>query len=409
MITSAFSSSNAGPRALRGCVLLLFAFMLLAVFLPGCKKKEEAAQAQATNAPPPPPPPKKEEPPTEFKAKWPIGKRMVQRTQTDADLSITRPGTPDPVKIETHQTQEHALSVLREREGGGLELELEFLSQKMDNRIPGMAPALVDTRNDAKSDRTNAMQLSLRKTVGAKIKYQTAPDGKVAKMDGAPLLRSKLASGAAPQNLALFNQMFGDDVLKSLIDIHVGLPDHPVKPGDTWELKRDQPGAGGVPMVINVTTTFTGWEERGKQKCAVFELAGSVTNKPGPGPMGATISIESGKITGKSVFHPELGIYLESTADMEISMKTTYAALQGQSVGSAIKQKVGTQLRELTELAGGPNLITPPAEKAPAPKPVEAPKTADASKPAEAAPMTPPAPKPAAPAKAVGAAPNKPK
>ena len=359
-------SACSSATARRGLVVLLSMGLLLAVALPGCKKKEETdanTAPQPTNAPPPAPA-KKEEPPVEFKAKWPVGKRLLLRTQ--ADLLVTQPGATEPTKLDTHHTNERALSVLAEREGGGVDLELEFLVQKMDNKVGGKQTLLFDTQGDPKGDRTNTAQVSFRKIIGVKIKSQTAVDGKVTKLEGGPLFRSKLTAGASSLNVPLYNQMFSDDSLKSLIELHGGLPDKPVKPGDTWETKRDLPGTGGAFFTASVTNLFKGWAEHDKRNCALFEHTGAVTNKPGPGPLGIVVTVETGTLTGKSWFDPELGIYVDTTLDTEISLKTTSPALPGQAVPTVVKHKIGTKLIELSNLTGRE---AAPAE---APKPTPA-------------------------------------
>jgi hypothetical protein len=64
--------------------------------------------------------------PVELKLKWPVGRRMVQSLDVRQTSEIAAPGMPNPMKQDMNMGQSYAISVLKERDGGGHEVEMEF-------------------------------------------------------------------------------------------------------------------------------------------------------------------------------------------------------------------------------------------------------------------------------------------
>lgn len=73
----------------------------------------------------------------DLRLKWPVGKRYLQRMDVAQESETTIPGVPVPTKQESAQSQDYSLTVLKDREGGGQELELEFIAQKIDSKAGG--------------------------------------------------------------------------------------------------------------------------------------------------------------------------------------------------------------------------------------------------------------------------------
>jgi hypothetical protein len=310
---------------------LVLLFLLCAGLLPlaACKKKEEAAAtpAAATEQAPAAPEPPKEEPPAELKPKWPVGQRLVQRVETTTDTEGQNPVNQQPLKLLVAQAQELAFTATKERDGGaGHEVEVELLAIATTNRMGTNAATVFSSRSDPKQDaKNNFLAAPLRKLVGAKVKYLTAADGKVEKVEGTPQLRSKVTAGANPYAIATLNNMLSDEAIKGWNSLHTGLPEKAVKPGDTWSFARAQQyGPGSIS--VDATNTFKGWEQRDGRRVALIESAGAITTKPAAGNSLVTITVEDGgKTEGKAWFDPALGMVVESTTTSEFSIKMAMA------------------------------------------------------------------------------------
>ncbi len=348
--------------------------------LTACKKQEEAPAAAPAPAAPPvaaapaAAAPPKEEPPVEFKAKWTVGQRLVQRIETITDTDGQNPLTQQPLKLSNTQVQEIAFTTLKDRDGGaGQEVEVETLALASTNRF-GTNATVFNSRSDPKQDaRSNFLAVPLRKLIGGKVKYLTTADGKVEKVEGSVQLRSKVAAGANMYALATLNQMLSDEAIKGWNTFHTGLPDKPVKPGDSWAVSRSQSfGPGSISM--DGTNTFKGWEQHSGRKMAVVESSGTITTKPGTAAAGVSVTVEEGaKSSGKAWFDPELGVIAESSFTSEFSIKMTSA--KGQATTSKVKL---TALAKLADIPAASTAAAPPATDMPAADPAK--KTTPATK-----------------------------
>ncbi|MFM8471102.1 MAG: DUF6263 family protein [Limisphaerales bacterium] len=335
--------------------------------LSACKKKEEAAAAPAApTAPTPPPEPEKpkEEPPVEFKAKWPVGQRLVQRVDSTTDSEGQNPVNQQPLKLLIAQSQELAFTATKEREGGaGHEVDVELLAIATTNRMGTNAATVFSSRSDPKQDpKNNFLAAPLRKLVGAKVKYLTSADGKVEKVEGTPQLRSKVTAGANPYAIATLNNMLSDEAIKNWNSLHTGLPEKAVKLGDTWSFARAQQyGPGSIN--VDATNTFKAWEQRDGRKVALIEIAGVITTKPAAGNSLVTITVEDGATTkGKAWFDPALGMVVESATTSEFTVKMALA--NGQATSSKAKIVATTKLTDAPNPAAADKPTTEPAPKA---------------------------------------------
>lgn len=348
---------------------------LCAALLPlaACKKKEEAAAAASGAAPADGAPTEaapKEEPATEFKAKWPVGERLVQRLETTADIESQSPSAQTPTKLVTVQVLELAFTALKERDGGGHEVAVETLAITTTNKF-GTNTTAFTTRGDPKQDPKNYQPAGpLRKLVGGKVKYLTTADGKVEKLEGGPQFRSKGAVGASPIAFATLATLFSDEAIKGWNALHTGLPETPVKPGDNWPFTRSH-SYGPAILSVDATNTFKAWEQRDGRRVALFEQDGVIAAKPpaaGSSPITATLD-EGAKFTGKAWFDPALGIIVESIATAEFGIKM--AAATGQSTASKVKVVVNARLTDAPKPAAAE---AKPAEAQPnQPKPAAKP------------------------------------
>ena len=283
----------------------------------------------------------------DLRLKWPVGKRYLQRMEVAQESETTIPGVPLPTKQELAQSQDYSLTVLKEREGGGQELELEFVAQKIDSKVAGRTSVTFDSKSDAKGDRTNAVAGALRKLVGVKIHYLTDTNGRIDKVVGAQELQGKLLATVNQQARALLTPFLAEDNLKRVVTLDIDLPTKPVKVGESWPVQRDSLMGQLGTLQISTTNTFKGWEEHAKRRCAVIEFTGSVAGKPGapaaPAASLVSMTVESGRISGKSWFDPVSGMIVDSYSDQELTMKITTA---GRTMDSKSRNKIAVKIIE---------------------------------------------------------------
>jgi len=341
-----------------GRVLVLGAVSVALVApLSGCKKKEEAA-AGASGDQPAAEAPAAAEPTFEFKTKWPVGNRYTYRVDSTVEMEGTLPNRPDPVKFSTvGQTAEFALSVLTNREGGVTELELEYLSEKMDVRSL-QASISFDSKSPSKKDLGNPMVIALKKLPGLKVKYLTDATGKIDKVEDHAELAKKTLQGVATSARPMLTSLISEDNLKRQATLIEAMPEKAVKAGDSWPYTDAAPISGLGQASITAQYTFKEFQQRAERKCALFEFSGTFEIKQGPARTAMTL--EDGKVSGQTWFDAELGGVVESST--ELSGKITQTGQGGQSITMQMTQKVATRLAELN---GTPLKVSAPAAAKP--------------------------------------------
>lgn len=347
---------------------------LCATLLPmaACKKSEEAAPATAPAAaeaatPAEPAAPPKEEAAVQLTPKWPAGKRLLVRTETQTELEMGAPGTAVAAKTESHLVQDIAFTALKDRAGGGSEVEVHITSVTMENRGGGKVLSSFDPKSDPKQDPRNPLATTLRKLIGTKLKYHTTADGKVEKVDGVPQLLARLSTGATPQALFLVRGLVNEDAIKSWNTLHLGLPAQPVQPGHAWEVTRDIP-FGPTKFTLTGTNTFKAWTQRNNKKMAQLVFAGVATAKEGTT---SVVTVGDGStVTGTAWYDPDLGVIEESETLSQFTVNV--AQTTGTTTASKYKAKVTSKLVEIGDSGSG----TPAVTEANAPGAPAAPKTA---------------------------------
>ena len=109
------------------------------------------------------------------------------------------------------------------------------------------------------------------------------PYGRIEKVVGARELRSKLAAKASPHAKMILNGLLDEENLKRVVTLAGGLPDKPVKVGETWLVQRDMPMGPMVPLWMDAKYTFKGWEEHDERRCALIECQARCDKSPGKG------------------------------------------------------------------------------------------------------------------------------
>lgn len=333
---------------------------LLALGLPwvGCKKSEESKSESPKSAKEPAAKPSG---PVELKLKLTVGSRVVQRMEVVQHSEMIMPRLPKPMKQEMTMGQEFALSVLKEREGGGHEVEIEFLANQMIVTMGERTLISFDSQGESTDDSNNPAAATFRKMVGARLKFLMDASNKLERIEGLEDFKKRLLTGTPKEMAGILSSVFSEDYFKQMAEHGQGLPPKPVNPGDTWPVQMEMVMGPLGTMVMDWTYTFKGWEKREKRRCALLEYTGTVKTKPGrsAGPMGMSIAIEDGTSSGKSWFDPEAGLFIDSAIKQDMRMLMTLPNMAGgrtnappqtQTLTNVMNQKITVKV---VETSGG--------------------------------------------------------
>src|SRR5262249_22507302 len=133
-------------------------------------------------------------PAAELKLKWPVGNKYTYRMDIAQNSDIKIAQMPNPIKQEVTMGMVNSMTVLKETENGGRQIEFQFLAQEMDMKM-GEQSLSFDSKGESANDAQNPIAGPLRKLIGSKLKYLVDAAGKVEKIEGADELIKKLTSG----------------------------------------------------------------------------------------------------------------------------------------------------------------------------------------------------------------------
>lgn len=242
------------------------------------------------------------------------------------------------IKQEMSQIQDYALSIVAETPDGGREIDFEFLRLKIDMKsgTPG-GPMNMNFDSEAGGEQSNGTQNPMLKgfqsMLGHKLKLFISPENKVVRIDGLDEMMAKLVAEVPPEAAQMTKSMYNADMLNRFV-APVGLPGKPAKPGDTWPVQFDQSlGPIGV-LTTDSQFRFQNQESHEGRDCAVLVFSGSMRSKPSaePGMFGDMIKITNGESYGKSWFDPELGRFIDTSAQLSMTVNIDPSDMLGGGV-----------------------------------------------------------------------------
>jgi hypothetical protein len=282
----------------------------------------------------------------DMKLKYEVGKRYNQRITIAQDQTMNM--GERTMEMSMQQTQDVAMSVLRAREEGGYDIEMEWLSIAMHMNMGVMAISY-DSNNP--NDANNPLVDSIGLLVGSKVTFTLDSSNQIVSVTGMDSLMKKVMELEDLQAIGMFRQMFSDDALKQMMNqgMAQGLPDHPVAVGDTWPYSAEVTLGTMGTIHVKADYLFEGWEDRDGHRCALLTHTGTITMDPSSGsnPMGLTMSITEGDSTGKTWFDPALGQAVEMEATQNMLLNLSGPAFTGTS---KIKQVIRHKLLEVTTI-----------------------------------------------------------
>ena len=327
--------------------LLPVAAMLLILAASGCGKKDEAGKKPASSSATAAAAPKGA---VELKLKLPVGARFPMRIEVLQKSEMRIPSMPKPMQQETALNQEMQFTVLKEYEGGGREVELEFNDVDMSVMMNGREAVAFDSRGESLGEQDNPAAAAFRRMAGAKLTCVLDASNQVARVEGWNELVTKMTSGAG--GARMMAGVFTEDYFKQLADFSHGLPGKAVQPGDSWPSQRTIVMGPLGTATLDLIYTFKRWEEREKRTCARLEFSGPIragapsTNAP---MMGIRMTLLDGTISGQAWFDPALGLMIDSESDQKMKVLMNFpganAPARVPNAGGGVTNTIGQRIR----------------------------------------------------------------
>ena len=149
-----------------------------------------------------------------MKLKWELGKRYEQLMETSQASAMNLPGSPQPIQQEVKQTQNVSLTVLKETDGGGRELEMEIVGMTLSTKAGGRNVLEFDSKKP--DDAANPATPILRKMVGMRVKFLTDAAGKIQSVEGFQETLDRITAGASAMEQGMIKGMFSEDNFKEM-------------------------------------------------------------------------------------------------------------------------------------------------------------------------------------------------
>jgi len=285
--------------------------------------------------------------PVEMKLKWQAGKKYVIHWEGTETTEMKQPGQPKPVKQVQKMTQDYNLSLVRELDNGGWQLQLEFEGLTMEVSAGGRKMFSADSSQNPAQDAKNPVGARMRKVVGARLQYFMNANGKVEKMEGYQELVKRVA-GENPQEQAAFRDLFSENLLKNCGSFAEDTtPRRVVKLGDSWEMHLAETSNLGI-INVDLKCTFKNWEQHGDRKCMRIKFTGNISPQTAPNTASLPVNIEKGRVSGEDWFDPELGMDVEITFDVDMNLKINQ---RGQILTTPAHETTRYALVEVEDLA----------------------------------------------------------
>jgi RNA polymerase sigma factor (sigma-70 family) len=277
--------------------------------------------------------------PIEMQMKWLAGRKYAMHRET-----IQTEPKPQSKQVQK-MTQDFSLSLVRDLDNGGQQLELEFEGLTLEVGDGEHKLFSADSAQDSALDAKNPVGARLRRMVGAHLQYFVNANGKVEKMEGYSEL-VKQAAGENPKDQAAFRDLFNESVLQKFGSFgEDSTPHRVVKLGDSWTIHLEQPSGAGAHYV-DLKCTFKNWEQHEDRKCMRIMFAGTVQAAPNAASL--PVKIENGKVSGETWFDPKLKMIVEIAYDADMNLKITRP---GQTLTAPLSQKTRFALVEVEDLA----------------------------------------------------------
>jgi len=338
-------------------------FLLIAVIAAGCKKSgdtpskaPDASSSSSTASVSSAPITGQANDAALLKIQWPVGVRLLQHMELGQSMNLPTGNGAKQIQQEVTFGQDFSLTCLREREGGGHEVELEFIAANMSVMMGGNEALAFDTRGEATGDESNPAVKPFRLMVGKKIKYLLDATNGVERVEGVKEFVEQVLGGPGSSGNPM-TSMFNEDYFKQMLGHTSDLPSAPVRPGATWPSRKEVSMGPLGKAVLNLQFTFQRWEMRDNIRSAQITFEGNITPKSGDtnNVLGGVLTLQDGKASGKNWLDPARGTATETIMKlvMNMRMKTSgfvnpAAPNAGPSTPTTLTQDISIKLIEAT-------------------------------------------------------------
>jgi len=307
---------------------LLLISLALGLAAPGCKKKSDDSASPSAGGVGSTASTVRPGEAAELKARWPVGARFAQRLEIAQNSDTVVPNMPQPMKQGMTMGQDVSLDVVKETAGGGREIDMRIGDIAMSVFQGEREVIGFDSKGETVGDDRNPIGEAFRGLVGGRLKYFIDSSNRVERIEGWKELVDAMSDKLKGPGRAVLGSMLKEDYFRQMADFGHSLPGRAVKPGESWPSKTDVVMGPIGSISIETIYTFKGWDQRDNKRMALLESTGTITGKgdQGAGPMGMSMTIDAGKMTGKSWFDPVRSQVVESIIDQDMTLRVKVPA-----------------------------------------------------------------------------------
>jgi hypothetical protein len=215
--------------------------------------------------------------------------------------------------------------------------------------VDGNTGGMKLSADSAKPDDSSPFGKVFAAIVGKEIRIVADENNKVESIEGLQEALSEAGEGAI-----MAQQFLNEPALKRMITKSAleALPDHPVKPGDSWPFSTEVPLPQMGQLNIKGTYTYKGTTQRAGVPCAEIRvdssMSGSDSGDTSSGPLAQLgVKIELGTMKGVVYLDNALGAARETDLDQEINMTMVDPSVRTERVTIPMKQKVHTSIDKI--------------------------------------------------------------
>ncbi len=278
---------------------------------------------------------------------WQVGKRYTQSMKMDQSTNMNVGGKN--VSQEMHITATTILSVARHEDGKRKRITIKYDRMAMEGDTNGVKMSA----DSAKPDDSGPFGKVFPAMVGKEIRAVVDDKNEVEGIEGLDEISAGLGDAAGMAKMFLNEEAVKRMITQSGLQ---AVPDHPVKPGDSWPFTTTMPMPPMGQLNLKGTYTYKGMAKRGGVPCAEIQidtsLGGSNSGEnAGEGPLAQLgLKLETGSLKGAIFFDNALGTQRESQLVQEINMSMNNPLSQSERLSMPVKQAIHITLDKVEDL-----------------------------------------------------------
>jgi hypothetical protein len=282
----------------------------------------------------------------ELKLKWVPGQRQVLDFDMKQNTAFLLEDRSDTVREDFNMGFQAGSTVLSETPAGGHEVELEFLSARLDIKMGDHTILDFDSAKRPAAAPTNEVAAVFGKILGAKIRYFLNASNDPERLDGVDDLVQRIRS--VPQTDPLtgdVKNIFGAAFFEHMTNANPILPHQAVQPGDTWPCHAEDAVANTGIEVTDYKVVFQNWEMHDNRRCARLEFRVIMKVQPDPNTKRdeATYHPRDAVSEGVAWFDPELGQFVETDLKSDVNIDKAPRNPDGTPGAAGAGQSITTQ------------------------------------------------------------------